>query len=81
MESRKIFLVLVLARGPQFPGGADAQRLGRSRGGLSTKIRAATDMLDPEFLEEIGDGRVTLYPYVSPQGELRDYGMQVLGLA
>jgi hypothetical protein len=33
-----------------------------------------------DLCKELGIERVTLYRYVGPKGELRDYGKRVLGL-
>ena len=38
------------------------------------------DTIVAELCEEQGIARVTLYRYVSPDGELRDYGKRVLAM-
>ncbi len=42
---------------------------------------AQRDTSVSDLCKELGIERVTLYRYVGPKGELRDYGKRVLGLA
>jgi len=47
-----------------------------------TKVgRDAAPRSDRLLIAELGIERVTLYRYVGPNGELRNYGKRVLGLA
>lgn len=48
---------------------------------LAQAAMAQRDTSVSDLCEELGIERVTLYRYVSPKGELRDYGKRVLGLA
>lgn len=48
---------------------------------LAQAAMAQRDTSVTDLCKEIGIERVTLYRYVAPNGELRDYGKRVLGLA
>lgn len=48
---------------------------------LAQAAMAQRDTSVADLCREIGIERVTLYRYVGPNGELRDYGKRVLGLA
>lgn len=48
---------------------------------LAQAAMAQRDTSVSELCRELGIQRVTLYRYVDPKGELRDYGKRVLGLA
>ena len=48
---------------------------------LAQVAMAQRDTSVSDLCRELGIKRVTLYRYVSPKGELRDYGKRVLGLA
>ena len=48
---------------------------------LAQVAMAQRDTSVSDLCKELGIKRVTLYRYVSPKGELRDYGKRVLGLA
>nr|QCL10774.1 site-specific recombinase, resolvase family [Rhizobium rhizogenes] len=47
---------------------------------LAQAAMAQRDTSVSDLCEELGIKRVTLYRYVGPKGELRDYGQRVLGL-
>jgi hypothetical protein len=46
---------------------------------LAQTAVAQRDTSVSDLCKELGIERVTLYRYVSPKGELRDYGRRVLG--
>ena len=48
---------------------------------LAQAAMAQRDTPVSDLCKELGIERVTLYRYVGPKGELRDYGKRVLGLA
>jgi len=48
---------------------------------LAQAAMAQRDTSVSDLCKELGIERVTLYRYVGPKGELRDYGKRVLGLA
>ena len=48
---------------------------------LAQAVMAERDTSVAVLCKELGIERVTLYRYVGPKGELRDYGKRVLGLA
>lgn len=48
---------------------------------LAQAAMAERDTSVAVLCKELGVERVTLYRYVGPKGELRDYGKRVLGLA
>jgi AcrR family transcriptional regulator len=48
---------------------------------LAQAAMAQRDTSISDLCKELGIERVTLYRYVGPKGELRDYGKRVLGLA
>jgi DNA invertase Pin-like site-specific DNA recombinase len=48
---------------------------------LAQASMAQRDTSASELCKELGIERVTLYRYLGPKGELRDYGNRVLGLA
>ena len=48
---------------------------------LAQAAMAERDTSVAVLCKELGIERVTLYRYVGPKGELRDYGKRVLGLA
>ena len=48
---------------------------------LAQAAMAQRDTSVSDLCKELGIERVTLYRYVGPNGELRDYGKRVLGLA
>ncbi|MBB3215135.1 DNA invertase Pin-like site-specific DNA recombinase [Ochrobactrum sp. RC6B] len=63
-------------------------RLGRSLAHLVNTVKDLSDrniglrvLPISDLCKELGIERVTLYRYVGPKGELRDYGKRVLGLA
>jgi len=71
--------------------GLKASRIRGTKGGRKFQLTkhqvkfAQTTMQDKEtnvsdLCRELGISRQTLYRYVSPSGELRDYGKQVLGI-
>jgi DNA invertase Pin-like site-specific DNA recombinase len=47
---------------------------------LAQAAMAQRDTSVSDLCKELGIERVTLYRYVGPKGELRDYGKRVLGL-
>jgi len=56
----------------------------RGLSALSRNSQAAMAQRDTsvsDLCKELGVERVTLYRYVGPNGELRDYGKRVLGSA
>ncbi|WP_292925748.1 helix-turn-helix domain-containing protein, partial [Novosphingobium sp. 63-713] len=73
------------------PGLAAARARGRKGGRkfalskaqvrLAQAAMAQRDTSVSDLCKELGIERVTLYRYVGPKGELRDYGKRVLGLA
>jgi DNA invertase Pin-like site-specific DNA recombinase len=55
--------------------------LTKSQVRLAQAAMAQRDTSVSDLCKELGIERVTLYRYVGPKGELRDYGKRVLGLA
>ena len=61
--------------------GARKFTLSKAQVRLAQAAMAQRDTSVSDLCKELGIERVTLYRYVGPKGELRDYGKRVLGLA
>ncbi|GLS35312.1 hypothetical protein GCM10010869_09000 [Mesorhizobium tianshanense] len=55
--------------------------LAKAQARLAQASVAQRDTSVSDLCKELGIKRVTLYRYVGPKGELRNYGRRVLGLA
>ena len=71
-------LVAARARGRK---GGRKFALSKAQVRLAQAAMAQRDTSVSELCKELGIERVTLYRYIGPNGELRDYGKRVLGIA